>query len=122
MSVLGAAAAVAAACGGDSTGTAPDVTVTITVTQLTGPDISDLGAGEQRVQCDISLSASATGTARAIWRDATLLFYVGPARATPFDSTLIPMTEIQSSWGASDIGPGDTQQSGWRIWAATPFG
>ena len=124
MSVLGAAAALAAACGGDSTGPAPDVTVTITVTQLTGPDISDLGAGQQRVQCGIALSASATGsgTARATWRDATLLFYAGPARATPVDSALIPMSEIQTSWGASDIGPGDTQQSGWRISAAIPFG
>ena len=122
MSALGAAAALAAACGGDSTGPAPDVTVAITVTQLTGPNISDVGAGQQRVECDINLSASATGAARATWRDATLLFYAGPARATPVDSTLIPMTEIQSSWGASDIGPGDTQQSGWRISAAIPFG
>src|SRR2546430_15402580 len=38
--VLGAAAALAAACGGDSTGPAPDLTVTVIVTQLTGPDIS----------------------------------------------------------------------------------
>ena len=121
-SVLGAAAALAAACGGDSTGPAPDVTVAITLTQLTGPNISDLGAGQQRVECDINLSASATGAARATWLDATLFLYAGTARTTPVDSTLIPATEIQRSWGASDIGPGDTQQSGWRISAALPFG
>jgi hypothetical protein len=118
---IGGVAAVSA-CSHDSTGPASDVTVTISITQLTGPDISDQGAGDQRVECTVNLNAFATGSARATWRDATLLFYAGPDRSAPVDSILIPAAEVQDAWGAADIGSGAAQQSLWRISAGIPFG
>jgi hypothetical protein len=121
--LLVAAVAVAAAgCGNDATGPGLQLTVAITVTQLDGPNVSDVNPTEQRVQCGVHLRAVATGEGRATWLEATLLFYGGPDRGTALDSIAIPQTDIQQSWGKTDIGAGETQESGWSISASIPFG
>ncbi len=120
--LLGEVAVLSLAACSDSTAPSPDVIVTVNVAQLTGPTVSDVSPGQQLVECDVALSASARGTARATWSDATLFFYAGTNRAKVVDSTSIPASQIQTAWGAADIGPGESEQSGWRISAAVPFG
>ena len=120
--ILGGVVVLAAAGCSDSTSPESDVTVTVSVTQLNGPSVLDLGAGEQRVECELDLRASASGAARATWGDATVLFYFGKDRRSPIDSTVLQATDIQNAWGSPDIGPGETQQSAWRFSAAIPFG
>jgi hypothetical protein len=120
--ILGGVVVLAAAACGDSTGPESNVTVTVSLTQLNGPSVLDLGAGEQRVECELDLRASASGAARATWRDATVMFYAGKDRRTPIDSAVVPATDIQDAWGSPDIGPGETQQSAWRFSAGIPFG
>src|SRR5580765_2992904 len=112
--LAGTAALVAAACG-DSTAP-PDsyVTLTIRVTQIDGPSVSDPGNGLPRIECDITLSASAEGNTSAEWRDATLYFFAGPDRRTPIDSTVLAMQDVRDSWQSGGIAPGESQVSGWR--------
>ena len=120
-SALLAGVLVCAACR-DATGPAPDVTVTLSVAQLNGPDVFQTSAGELALECVVELRAVASGATRAVWLDATLLFYAGPDRATALDSAHLSAADVQESWGAPDIGPGETRQSAWRISALIPFG
>jgi hypothetical protein len=119
--LAGTAALVVAACG-DSTAP-PDsyVTLTIRVTQIDGPSVFDPGNGLPRIECDITLSASAEGNTSAEWRDATLYFFAGLDRRTPIDSTVLVMQDVRDSWQSGGIAPGQSQVSGWRISAGIPF-
>jgi len=110
-----------AACSDSTAPVPPDVTVIVSLTQVTAPTISGF-PGEESIECQISLRATAQGDGRATWNDATLLFYAGPDRTTAVDSIPISKADIQSSWSSADIGVGETQESGWRVSAGIPFG
>jgi hypothetical protein len=120
--LLGPAVALALSACNDTAGPEPAVTITLNLTQLNGPDVFETAPGEFTIECVPELSASATGLGRATWLDATLLFYAGPDRETALDSVVLQSDDIQGSWGHADIGPGETQQSTWRLSASIPFG
>lgn len=118
--LLSLATALAFAACGDSTGPDPDVTVTVSLTQLNGPDVYETAPGNLVIECSINLRAVASGS--ATWLDATLFFYAGPDRATPVDSVIIAAADIQDAWGAPEIAPGQLRESSWRVTASIPFG
>ncbi|HJU69937.1 MAG TPA: hypothetical protein VJ650_16985, partial [Gemmatimonadaceae bacterium] len=49
-------------------------------------------------------------------------WYLGPDRTAPIDSSVVPASEVQESWGASDIASGTTQEARWAVTAGIPFG
>ena len=120
---LAAVAMVAAcgACGRDATGPGQSLAVTVRVVQLRGPVLGTSQTGQPTIECGIDLQATGTGTGRAVWGEAVFRFFIGTDRSAPFDSVVVTALDVQQSWNHSDIGPGESQQSGWIFTAGIPF-
>ena len=110
-----------AACGDDSTGPEPATDIAVAVLELDGPAISQEVGGEPRIRCDVTFRATATGTGRANWQDATIRFFVGPDRSRPVDSIFIPATEIHAAWVDTGMDAGTTDESRWYFESGAPF-
>src|SRR5207248_11022958 len=75
-----------------------------------------------RIACNVDVRATATGSGRATWGDATLRLFAGKDRSTPIDTFVVPAATVQSAWGKRDIGPGESEESGAQFAAGIPFG
>jgi hypothetical protein len=95
--------------------------VTVSVTQVTGPDFSTDTTDGFVISCDVDLRAEATGSGRVTWKDAVFRWYAGADRTTAADSSVIPAATVRASWDQDDIGAGETQRSAWRVSALVPF-
>jgi len=114
----GAFATLVASCK-DSTGPRPAVTVT--VASLAGPSYSADSAGQQLIQCDVTLQARNPGSQGATWMTATFAFYAPDGSTSAFAVDTVPAETVGSSWGAPSIGPGATQTARWSVEGSIPF-
>jgi hypothetical protein len=119
--LLIASVAITTACG-DSTDPGAQVDVTVSVAQIVGPNIDQAPEDGNRVGCDVTLHARATGSGRATWGAATFRWYAGKDRSTPFDSSVAPAIDVRRAWADSSItARGALQTARWNIWANIPF-
>ena len=119
--LLIAAAATTTACG-DSTAPGAQVDVAVSVAQIVGPNIDQAPDDGNRVACEVTLHARATGNGRASWGDATFRWYAGKDRSTPFDSSVASAIDVRRAWADSSItAGGGLQTARWNIWANVPF-
>jgi len=109
------------ACG-DTTGPGASVDVTVSLVSMDGPTLSVGPDSAPRIACSVDVRATATGSGRATWGDATLRLFVGKDRSTPIDTFVVPTATVQSAWGKPDIGPGESEQSVAQFAANIPFG
>ena len=120
--VVLALSTAAASCGGDSaTGTKGVFALTL---RATGPDttfIGDTPDGWPQIRCSFHLTAEASGFGSAQWAGLKTLWYIGPDRATPGDSTTNDASELQAAFGAGQINAGETRGARWTLYAPAPF-
>ncbi|HEY2851462.1 MAG TPA: hypothetical protein VGJ18_01360 [Gemmatimonadaceae bacterium] len=121
LAIIGLAVA-AAGCGSDSpTGTRGALSVTL---RADGPDTTFIGDEPNegpRIQCSFDITAQATGLGSAQWVGAKTLWYIGPDRSVPVDSTTNNASELQAEFGAQGISSGETQHARWTLYASAPF-
>src|ERR1043166_1558604 len=121
LAILGLALA-AAGCGGDSpTGTKGVLSVTL---RADGPDTTFMGDTPNegpRIQCGFGITAQATGFGSAQWAGVKTLWYIGPDRTVPIDSTTDNASELQGAFRAQSISAGETQHARWTLYATAPF-
>ncbi|PYP61088.1 MAG: hypothetical protein DMD44_00090, partial [Gemmatimonadetes bacterium] len=118
---LASLAVLLAACS-DAAGPGASIDVTVSLVTLLGPTLSVGADSAPRIACSVDVRATATGTGRATWGDATLRLFAGKNRSTPVDTIVVPASTVQSAWGKPDIGPGESEQSRAQFGANLPFG
>src|SRR2546421_5132594 len=107
---------------GDTTGPGTPIDVTVSLLSRDGPNLSVGPDSAPRIACSVDVRATATGSGRATWGDATLRLFAGKDRSTPIDTFVVPTARVQSAWGKPDIGPGESEESGAQFAANIPFG
>ncbi|HEX9938434.1 MAG TPA: hypothetical protein VGB15_14960 [Longimicrobium sp.] len=121
--LLAVLTAALTACSDSPSESKPALTVQISAT--TGPPTHTTLPGDPTpvLQCELVLSATATGAAKATaqWGDGKFRIFVGANRETAMDSFTIAAQEIHESWGVSTITAGDTQEARWILTGAVPF-
>jgi len=118
---LACLAFVLTACS-DTTGPGASIDVTVSLVSMDGPTLSVGPDSAPRIACNVDVRATATGSGRATWGDATLRLFAGKDRSTPIDTFVVPAATVQSAWGKRDIGPGESEESGAQFAAGIPFG
>lgn len=120
---LAGVAAFAACSDTPSQPDAPDEVAVVVTASIGAPTQVVVNDSVTLLECLLTLQASATGPARgsAQWETAKFRFYLGPDRATPFDSLLVDANEISAGWGSSIINAGTAQTSQWVLSAGAPF-
>jgi hypothetical protein len=121
--LLAVLTAALAACSDSPSESKPSLTVQISAT--TGPPTHTTLPGDPTpvLQCELVLSATATGAAKATaqWGAGKFRIFVGTNRETAMDSFSISAQEIQESWGVSTITAGNTLEARWTLTGAVPF-
>ena len=118
---LASLAVLLAACS-DAAGPGASIDVTVSLVTLQGPTLSVGPDSAPRIACSVDVRATAAGSGRATWGDATLRLFAGKNRSTPVDTIVVPASTVQSAWGKPDIGPGESEQSRAQFGANLPFG
>jgi hypothetical protein len=121
VSIATAALCVTTVACGDSTDPGARVDVAVAVDYIVGPNVNQAPADGNRVACQVTMSAIATGKGTATWGAATLKWYGGKDRSIAFDSSSAPAIDVGRAWGASSIAAGGRQTTTWDIWASVPF-
>ncbi len=104
--------------GGGSGAGVVEVRVTSTGRPIVGVDQQ---SGGPSIRCDVNLEASARGSGRIDWKDATFRWYVGASGTEEFDAVTVPATTVAISWGANTIAPGERKTAAWSFGASIPF-
>lgn len=104
--------------GGGSGAGVVEVRVTSTGQPIIGVDQQ---TGGPSIRCDVDLEASARGSGRIDWKDATFRWYVGASGTQEFDAVTVPATTVAVSWGANTIAPGERKTASWSFGASIPF-
>ena len=104
----------------DITSADKPLTVALSVDPTPTQVITDTPNGPL-ITCTFGLTARATGSGRATWVGARTLWYIGPDRAAPVDTTLNAQAEVQDAFGAEGISAGQTQHTTWHLYAGAPF-
>src|SRR5256886_14274407 len=81
---LASLAVLLAACS-DAAGPGASIDVTVSLVTLQGPTFSVGADSAPRIACSADVRATATGTGRATWGDATLRLFAGKNRSTPVE-------------------------------------
>lgn len=112
-----------AACGDGGTGPGRSLALTATG-YVSDPEVLALNDGVQRVACMFTFSVAATGDAGASaeWAGATLRFFIGADRATPFDSLALTATELAEYFKAPRIREGEQLSMSLGLAGSIPFG
>ncbi|HXL35387.1 MAG TPA: hypothetical protein VN953_10715 [Gemmatimonadales bacterium] len=118
---LACLAFVLTACS-DTSGPGASIDVIVSLVSMDGPTLSVGPDSAPRIACNVDVRATATGSGRATWGDATLRLFAGKDRSTPIDTFVVPAATVQSAWGKPDIGPGESEESGAQFAAEIPFG
>src|SRR5438105_10455909 len=102
--------------------TAPDkpLVVTLSIDAPPTPVFLDSPNGPL-IKCTFGLTAKATGTGTATWQDARTLWYIGPDRTAPIDTSNNAAAEVQQALGAPTISGGQTLHTTWYLYAGAPF-
>jgi DNA-binding beta-propeller fold protein YncE len=116
-----AALALAPACR-DATSPKPLVEISVAVDSIVGPTIAQDTAGPE-LTCDLYLRADGRGPAsgRAIWKGATVRWFLGQDRRTPVDSIVMPASDVQAWWGTPYLTPGESRRARWTLHSSLPF-
>jgi hypothetical protein len=121
LSLTAAALASATAACGDSTDPGAHIDVTVGVTRIVGPNVDQAPRDGNRVACEVSVFARATGKGRANWGAATFKWFGGKDRSAPLDSAVAPAVDVRRAWSDSSILAGARQTATWNVWASLPF-
>ncbi len=110
-------------CGEDAAGppaTGP-LTVAVGVAALSPPVLDETPEGIATIACLVDLRARAEGPGIATWEDAVFRFYAGRVLTTPFDSVVIPASDVRDSWGQQNITSAEPLSARWQFTATIPF-
>ena len=105
----------------DATTSPPSLTVAVSVTHVAAPVLGATSDSLPTIACDANLTATATGSGTASWRDAKVLWYAGTSRSCPLYSTVASAADVQTAWGSAQIAAGHAQTSVWAVTAGAPF-
>lgn len=115
------AALAASGCHDDPT--APFRPLSVTVTTQTGtPYYFTDQQGNPVIGCQVTMTAKAEGTDRAVWEDAVFHWVIGSTARIPADSEVVSASDMRSLWGVDTIPTGAPVQTQFALQASIPFG
>ena len=95
----------------DSSAPSPRIDVSVQAQVIGAPQVTLNEWNESRIECRVSLLATARGTGAAVWETATVQFAVSGSPSQRRDTVILAAGDVAAIWTTPEIGAGEVQQA-----------